>query len=169
VKLDQWHAVLATAPVTPNQRGAIMREFERLGFGEADRAERLAICAALAGLEHLGSTADLRMGEAGQIYRALLDVGDRGELLAAAGLGDDDEDQAAEVDDEDQADAPKIGEQTAGPTFAKAIAQLILAFAIRRYMRETRAADVHAHIGAPAHEEGPNRTPGETETGNDRD
>jgi hypothetical protein len=147
--LDEWHAVLATAPATPNQRGAIMREFERLGFGEADRAERLAICAALAGLENLGSTADLRMGEAGQVYRVLLAVGDRGELLAAAGTGgedqaaevdDDDEDQAAEVDDDDEDQAAEVDdEQTAGPTLAEAIRQLILAFVIGHHLPEHQA------------------------------
>ena len=110
MRLDEWHHVLATEPATPNQRGVIMREFERLGFGEADRAERLAICAALAGLENLGSTADLRMGEAGQVYRVLLGVADRDELRAAAGVVD--EDQAHE-DDEGQ-DERVLNETLAG-------------------------------------------------------
>ena len=127
MRLDEWHHVLATEPATPNQRGVVMREFERLGFGEADRAERLAICAALAGLENLGSTADLRMGEAGQVYRVLLGVADRDELRAAAGVVDedqaheDDEGQADEDDDEGQAD-----EQPAGPTLAGAIKHLVI-------------------------------------------
>jgi hypothetical protein len=162
VKLGEWHQVLATAPATPNQRGAIMGEFERLGFEEADRAERLAICAALAGLENLGSTADLTMGQAGQLYRMLLDIGDRDELLAAAGLAD--EDQAAEID-EDQADE----QQPAGLTIAEAIKQLILAFVIGQYVRENRAPYVRPYVCPPAREPGFNRSPGEAETGDDRD
>jgi len=34
---DEWNKVLATEPARSNQRGAIMREFERLGFGDADQ------------------------------------------------------------------------------------------------------------------------------------
>jgi hypothetical protein len=124
VTLDEWHAVLATELATPNQRGAIMHEFGRLGFGEGDRAERLAICAALAGLENLDSTADLTMGQAGQVYRALLDIGDRAELLDTAERGG--EDQAAEGE---------ADEKSAGPTLIEAIGQLIIAFAIWRYKR----------------------------------
>lgn len=140
MRLDEWHHVLATEPATPNQRGVIMREFERLGFGEADRAERLAICAALAGLEQLGSTTDLRMGEAGQVYRILLGVADRDELRAAAGVIDEgqaDEDDEAELEDDGQVD-----EQPAGPTLAGAIKHLvILAYLSWRGTRDREAPD----------------------------
>jgi hypothetical protein len=79
---DEWNLVLATEPATRHQRGAIMREFERLGFGEADRAERLAICARIAGLETLGSISDLTMGQAGQLVHALMDCTSRADLPA---------------------------------------------------------------------------------------
>jgi len=81
---DEWHAVLATEPATSNQRGAIMREFGRLGFGEGDRTERLAACAALLGLDELDTTGDLTMGQAGQLVGTLMRFADRGELTAAA-------------------------------------------------------------------------------------
>jgi hypothetical protein len=123
MRLDEWHAVLATEPATPYQRGAIMGEFERLGYGRADRAERLAVCAALLDLDDLGSTAHLVMGQAGQLYRLLLGIAGRAELLAAAGL--DGEDQAPGVaelaDDGAQAD-----EQPAGVTLAAVIRDLIV-------------------------------------------
>jgi hypothetical protein len=92
---DEYLAVLATEPATANQRGAIMAEFERLGFGDGDRAERLAICAALLGLGELGSTGDLLMGQAGQLVGVLRGIRDRGELLhgAAAAGGDDQADE----------------------------------------------------------------------------
>jgi len=88
MNLDEWHAVLATEPATSNQRGAIMREFGRLGFGEEDRAERLAACAALLGLDELDTTGDLTMGQAGQLVGTLMRFADRGELTAAAYLAD---------------------------------------------------------------------------------
>ncbi len=77
---DEYLAVLAETPATPNQVGAIVHECERLGL--ADRAERLAITAALAGLDELASTRDLTMGEAGRLCRMLPLVADRAELLA---------------------------------------------------------------------------------------
>jgi hypothetical protein len=99
---DEWKAVLAAEPATPAQRGAIMREFGRLGFGEADRGERLAISAAIVGLDTLGSVRDLTMGEAGRLVRALLAASDRGELPApespaAAGSSDAETRPAARV------------------------------------------------------------------------
>jgi hypothetical protein len=103
VNLAEWHQVLATEPATPNQIGAIHREFARLGV--TDRAERLAICAALLGVDDLGSTTHLVMGQAGQLYAELLGLADRDELLAAAGL-----------DDEHQGEAPG-----SAPTFAEVI------------------------------------------------
>ncbi len=79
---DEWNAVLATEPATRNQVGAIHREFERLGFGEKDRAARLAISAAMLEFDSLGSIRDLTMGEAGRLVHMLLGTGDRGELPA---------------------------------------------------------------------------------------
>ncbi len=93
MRLDEWRAVLATEPATPNQRGVIMAEFERLGYGLADRAERLAVCAVLLGLDELGSTAHLSMGQAGQLYSQLRGIADRRDLLARAGLSGEDQGQ----------------------------------------------------------------------------
>jgi hypothetical protein len=83
VKLDQWHEVLATEPATTNQVGAIHQEFLRLGFGEDERAERLAASAALLQLPELRSTMDLTRGSAGYLLRILQGFRDRGELDAA--------------------------------------------------------------------------------------
>lgn len=79
---DEWNAVLAAEPATPNQRGAVMREFGRLGFGDADRAERLAVCAGMLGLAELGSTRDLTKGQAGYLVRLLGRCGSRADLPA---------------------------------------------------------------------------------------
>jgi hypothetical protein len=78
---DEWNARLAVEPVTPNQRGAIMHECERLGL-VSDRAERLALLGTLAGAAALGSTADLTMGQAGQVIGTLRDARDRDDLAA---------------------------------------------------------------------------------------
>jgi hypothetical protein len=78
---------LETEPATPNQVGVIRREFGRLGLGADGRAERLAISAALLGLGGLDSTRDLTMGEAGRLYRMLLDFRHRDELATAVDLG----------------------------------------------------------------------------------
>lgn len=75
---DEYLEMLATAAPTVNQRGRIMDECRRLGL--ADRAERLAVLAGLLGLDRLGSTADLTMGQAGQLVNALQRVRDRAEL-----------------------------------------------------------------------------------------
>lgn len=84
MKLDQWHAVLSTEPATPNQRGAIMAQFERLGFRSTyDRADRLTASAALLDLSELRSTRDLVMGEAGKLLCILQGFRDRAELDAA--------------------------------------------------------------------------------------
>jgi len=122
MNLEEWREVQATEPATPKQVGAIRGQFMRLGFGEADRAGRLAICAALAGLDQLRSTCDLTIGQAGQLYRRLDGIGSRGELLAAAGLDEHDQGQAAE---------PGAGRErgrSAGPTLAEAVSQLAFAF-----------------------------------------
>lgn len=97
---DEWNHVLATERATSNQRGAIMREFGRLGFhDERDRAERLGICTALLGLDELGSTSDLVMGQAGQLVNILQNVRDRGELADVIAAADD-----VDQDDEDRQD-----------------------------------------------------------------
>jgi hypothetical protein len=84
VRLEDWHEVLASEPTTSNQRGAIMREFGRLGFGEDDRAARLAASAALLELDELDTTSDLTMGQAGQLIRVLRQYAHRGELPEAS-------------------------------------------------------------------------------------
>lgn len=95
----EYLAVLDTEPATPNQRGAVMREFSRLGFHyRHDRAERLAICATMLGVDSLGSTAELTQGQAGQLVNALQRIGDRDELLTAAGLACADAGELAEHD-----------------------------------------------------------------------
>jgi hypothetical protein len=90
---DELNEMLATEPATRNQVGAIRREFERLGFREKDRAERLAVSAAMLELGSLGSTRDLTMGQAGCLVCLLLVTGDRSELPAPgrpAAAGTDD-------------------------------------------------------------------------------
>lgn len=62
---------LDTDPLTINQLGRIHQEFARLGFGRADRAERLRLTAELARSGPIESTKDLSMGEAGRAIRAL--------------------------------------------------------------------------------------------------
>src|ERR1039457_3788696 len=86
----EYISLLATAPITPAQRAAILAEFTRLGV--TDRAERLGICAGLLGLSDLGSTNDLVMGQAGQLVSMMRNVGTRAELAAVAdgGLGGED-------------------------------------------------------------------------------
>jgi hypothetical protein len=78
VTRDEYLAVLDSEPATLAQRGAVMGECDRLGL--ADRGERLAILAVLLGLDALGSTRDLTMGQAGKIVRALRLARDRAEL-----------------------------------------------------------------------------------------
>lgn len=80
--VDERQYVQATEPATPNQVAAVHGQFRRLGFGEADRDQRLAVSATILGLGGLGSTKDLTMGEAGQLYRTLLGVADRAGLAA---------------------------------------------------------------------------------------
>jgi hypothetical protein len=80
VNRSEYLAVLATEPATPDQRGAVMREFGRLGFTAADRAERLASAAAILDLPELGSIKDLVMGQAGQLLRVLQGCAIRADL-----------------------------------------------------------------------------------------
>jgi len=90
-----------------------------------DRAERLAISAALLDLDGLDSTKDLTMGQAGQLYRTLVDIRDRGELHAAAHLAD--EDQA----DEDQADEDQADRLTLAQMIMRAVVLMNLPARIR--------------------------------------
>jgi hypothetical protein len=87
VDLATWHDVLATEPATANQRGALMHEFERLGFhSRYDRAERLRVIAALTGADQVTSTADLTMGQAGALIDALQGCATRRGLRHLAGV-----------------------------------------------------------------------------------
>jgi hypothetical protein len=73
---------------TSAQVAAVNNQFWYLGFRRADRAERLAACAALLGLDGLSSTKDLTAREAEQLVRMLAQLRARGQLatvLAAAG------------------------------------------------------------------------------------
>lgn len=83
VNRQQYLEILATERATANQLGAIHEQCARLGFGDDDRAERLAVCAELLGLDALASTGDLTQGQAGRLYRALLAFGTRAELDGA--------------------------------------------------------------------------------------
>ena len=79
---DDWHAILASEPATPRQRGALMREFGRLGYRDCDRAERLAAAANLLGIANLDSVHDLLMGQAGYLLHVLPEFPDRAALEA---------------------------------------------------------------------------------------
>lgn len=79
---DEWNSHAETAPLTPDQRGAILGHCDRLGL--ADRCERLAVLAELLGLDNLESTADLTLGQAGRLVNLLQHTRDRGELLELA-------------------------------------------------------------------------------------
>lgn len=128
---DEWCAYAESTPATPAQVGAIVGEFERLGV--VDRAERLAISAELLGLENLGSTKHLVMGDAGRLYRMLLDVRDRGELPGVT---------AAAVDG-DQADDDRAGNERI--TWAEAITRIII-MAYMAFHRKGTAGEL-ADIG----------------------
>lgn len=127
---EEYLAMLDTEPATPTQRGAVMGEFARLGFHpRRDRAERLAACARLLGLDALDSTAGLTMGQAGQLVNTLRHVRDRAELAAitrGAELADDgqDHDDASGADD---------GELI---TLPEAIARIMLLIAMAVYGRD---------------------------------
>ena len=82
MNLADWHAILASEPATPRQRGAVMREFGRLGFRDCDRAERLAAAANLLGIANLDSVHDLVMGQAGYLLHVLPEFPDRAALEA---------------------------------------------------------------------------------------
>lgn len=85
--LAEYRARLDTEPLTANQLGRIMAEFDRLGLysRKYHRAERLRLTAILAGYpSELETTKDLTMGEAGRVVRSLIECGTLPELYAIA-------------------------------------------------------------------------------------
>ena len=70
-------------PATARQAGALAGRFA--GLGVTDRAERLAVCAALLGLDGLATSRDLTVGQAGRLLHALGDCQDRAELPDVTG------------------------------------------------------------------------------------
>jgi hypothetical protein len=97
---EEWNEVLAIAPLTPAQRGAVHGEFTRLSI--VGRTERLGISAALLGLRTLGSTSDLTQGQAGKLIARLRDIRNRNELAAVLLADDEDPD----ADDNSQLPGP---------------------------------------------------------------
>jgi hypothetical protein len=83
---------------TPAQVSAVNNQFWYLGFRRADRAERLAACATLLGLDGLSSTKDLTAGQAGQLVRMLAQLRARGELDAALAAAYKAPDEPADID-----------------------------------------------------------------------
>jgi hypothetical protein len=118
---DEYLHVLATEPATTAQVGAVIGEFDRLGV--VDRAERLAISAELLGLEELGSTTDLVMGDAGRLVNLLRSTRNRAALpdVAAAAV---DEDQGDEHGGGDLADDGQDGNERI--TWPEAFARLMV-------------------------------------------
>lgn len=171
MNLAEWRLVLATAPATPHQVGAIQGEFGRLGV--RDRAERLAISAALLGLDHLGSTRQLVMGDAGRLFSALRAITDRADLPVPVAVA-----MKASADGEGQDhDAGDPDGMTLAETLTAAVVLAIWAYrnrareqmnAIRgaqigcvnyappRVMKGSgnRSAHVRAYIGPSAHADG---------------
>lgn len=85
---DEWRAFADSSPATPNQVGAIHREFSRLGFRPADSSERLRITGQLARADgQLATTKDLTMGQAGRVVEALTRCRSPRDLYAAADPG----------------------------------------------------------------------------------
>ena len=71
-------------PLTSTQRGAIMGHLHRLGLDQpAWRAARLAICAALLGVERVESITHLSRGQGGQLVGTLGRCRDARDLAAA--------------------------------------------------------------------------------------
>ena len=81
MNLAEWRTVQETELASPRQRGAVMGQFTRLGYGRADRAARLAVAARILGLDDLASTGDLTTGQAGMLLGTLSGFASR------AGLG----------------------------------------------------------------------------------
>ena len=79
---NEFVRMLATAPATPNQIGAVHVEFRRLGL-DGDRPARLAAAAVLLGLDSLSSSRELTMGQAGFLIHTLPGLAGAGDLAAA--------------------------------------------------------------------------------------
>ena len=117
--LAHWHAELAEAPATPNQTGRLHLEFERLGYGPADRAARLKAAADYLGIDPIGSFTNLRQGQAGQLVRALAPYRTRAGLEAGTRLT-----------------SPPHEPPGRGPDYRRKLAALILRAMIIQAMRE---------------------------------
>jgi hypothetical protein len=85
--LTDYRTRLDTEPLTGNQLGRIMAEFDRLGLysRKYHRAERLRLTAILADYPgELETTKDLTQGEAGRVVRSLIGCRTRADLMALA-------------------------------------------------------------------------------------
>ena len=82
----EYLRMIAIEPATPNQVGAVHGEFRRLGL-DGDRPARLAAAAALLGLDDLGSSRDLSMGQAGYLIHTLRGLAGAEELAATRRAG----------------------------------------------------------------------------------
>lgn len=134
---DEWIAYIQSKPLTGYQRGAIMRQCDRLGL--ADRTERLAVLAALVGLDALGSTADLTQGQGGYLVSLLQRTRDRNELPAVSVVATaaDGGDQLEHVNDDDGLDLGDMENDDAEPvSVLDAIERFLLMFAIAVYGRD---------------------------------
>jgi len=136
MELADWKRKVAAEPLTSYQRGAIMREFERLRIN--DRGERLAICAELLGLDGLDSTGDLVMGDAGRLVAMLRQVRNRRELPDVLAALDDDQGDALDddaLDDDDQGDELGGPQPDAGLPVGDMLVRLLLMVASRAAAR----------------------------------
>lgn len=126
---DEYLHVLATEPLTATQRGAVLGEFRRLGLDSpADRSRRLAVSAAILGLDELTSTADLSMGQAGQLVSALRSITD------CSGLPDPRRNAARHVSAATEAPGTEPGR--AGMSLAEALARLVMILAAASMSRK---------------------------------
>ena len=82
MNLAEWRTVQETELASPRQRGAVMGQFTRLGYGRADRAARLAVAARILGLDDLASTGDLTTGQAGMLLGTLSGFASRAGLAS---------------------------------------------------------------------------------------
>ena len=137
MELADWKRKVAAEPLTRDQRGAIMGEFERLGI--RDRGERLAICAELLDLDELGSTRDLVMGDAGRLVAMLRQARHRRELPdVLTALDDDGQDDEPDDDQyDDGLDGPQLD---AGLSASDMFVRLLLMVAYRAAARSAQDA-----------------------------
>ncbi len=74
---------MRAGPLTPRQRGAIMAHFGRLGLAHPVwRESRLAVAAALVGVDRLGSVNDLASSDAARLIGTLGHFRDARDLAA---------------------------------------------------------------------------------------